>query len=340
MHRTLITPASRPAPPAAGAPAAGARAPGSSGPGTPASGRVRGPLRTAALFGAGGLLLTGCGSGAAPAPGSPDDLRAALPKAVRTAGVLKIGSYLNYPPVDFKEPGGAPAGLDPELARAIGSALGLRVEFTDMAFEKLIPAVQAKQIDLAMSAVIDTKQRQLGAADDGHQADPGVDFVDYFGSGTSMVVKAGNPLNLASLESLCGRTVAVQRGTVQDELATRQTAACLRTGKALQIHRFESDDQALAEVAAGTAAADLNDYPVAQYNTTQPGGAGTFQLAGTNFLQAGPYGITVAKDNTVLRDVIARALDQVIHSGAYDKILAQWNLHRGAVSSAVVNGGL
>ncbi|MEU6239004.1 ABC transporter substrate-binding protein, partial [Kitasatospora sp. NPDC047058] len=294
----------------------------------------------AAALGAGGLLLAGCGSGQAAAPGSPGDLRARLPKAVKAAGVLKIGSYLNYPPVDFKDANGAPAGLDPELARAIASALGLKVEFVDMPFARLIPAVQAKEIDLAMSAVIDTKQRQLGAADDGHQADPGVDFVDYFGSGTSMVVKAGNPLNLASLDSLCGRTVAVQRGTVQDELATRQTAACLRIAKPLQIHRFEGDEQALAEVASGAAVADLNDYPVAQYNTTQPGRAGTFQLAGTNFLQAGPYGITVARDDTDLREVIAKALDQVIHSGEYDKILAKWNLHRGAVSSAVVNGGL
>ncbi|MFB7620947.1 ABC transporter substrate-binding protein [Kitasatospora sp. NPDC056181] len=335
MHRTLTTPVPR-----------STRAPRSAPAPRPAptdllsvAGRSRAPLRAAAALGAGGLLLTGCGS-PAPAPGSQDDLQARLPKAVKAAGVLKIGSYLNYPPVDFKDSGGAPAGLDPELAKAIGSAIGLKVEFTDMPFEKLIPAVQAKQIDLAMSAVIDTKQRQLGAADDGHQADAGVDFVDYFGSGTSMVVKAGNPLNLSSLESLCGRTVAVQRGTVQDELATRQTAACLRTGKQLQIHRFESDDQALAEVAAGAAAADLNDYPVAQYNTTQPGRVGTFELAGSNFLQAGPYGITVAKGNTALRDVIAKALDEVIHSGEYDKILAKWNLHRGAVSSAVVNGGL
>ncbi|MEU1509924.1 ABC transporter substrate-binding protein [Kitasatospora sp. NPDC005748] len=301
--------------------------------------RSRVPLRAAAL-GAGGLLLSGCGSAPVAQPGSQQDLRARLPKAVRDAGVLKIGSYLTYPPVDFKDPAGEPAGLDPELARAIGSHLGLRVEFTDMPFDKLIPAVQAKQLDLAMSAVIDTKQRQLGAADDGHQADPGVDFVDYFATGTSMVVKAGNQLNLTTLDSLCGRTVAVQRGTVQDELAGRQTAACLRIGKPLQIHRFDTDEQALAEVASGAAVADLNDYPVAQYNTTQPGRAGVFQLANTHFLQSGPYGITVAKDNTALRDAVAKALDQVIRGGEYDKILDKWNVRFGAVSSAVVNGGL
>lgn len=93
-------------------------------------------------------------------------------------------------------------------------------------------------------------------------------------------------------------------------------------------------------MASGAAVADLNDYPVAQYNTTQPGRAGVFQLANTHFLQSGPYGITVAKDNTALRDAVAKALDQVIRGGEYDKILDKWNVRFGAVSSAVVNGGL
>ncbi|MFJ2863405.1 ABC transporter substrate-binding protein [Kitasatospora sp. NPDC087314] len=297
-------------------------------------------LRAPALLGVGALLLTGCGGAATDTSDSQADLRARVPGAIRAAGALKIGSYLHYPPVDFRDSDAKPAGLDPEIAAAVGDYLGLRVQFTDLPFDQLIPAVRAKRVDLAMSAVIDTKQRQLGAADDGHQVDPGVDFVDYFTTGTSMVVKAGNQVPLTTVESLCGRTVAVQRGTLQDEFATRQQGACPRTGKELQVHRFDTDDQALAEVADGTAIADLNDYPVAQCDTTTPERAGRFQLANTRFLQSGPYGITVAKDAPELRDVISKALDQVIRGGTYDKILAKWNVGPGAVSSAVVNGGL
>ncbi|MEE1825667.1 transporter substrate-binding domain-containing protein [Streptomyces sp. BE20] len=102
---------------------------------------------------------------------------------------------------DFKDPPGDPAGLDPELARAIGRHLGLRVAFTDLPFDRLIPAVRTGHPDLAMSAVVDTRQRRLGAAEDGCRADAAVDFVDHLATGTSMVVKAGNPLDLSAPES-------------------------------------------------------------------------------------------------------------------------------------------
>ncbi|MER8184603.1 ABC transporter substrate-binding protein [Kitasatospora sp. NPDC094015] len=299
----------------------------------------RTPSRLLAALGAGGLLLSGCASAEVGPGGGQSGLRARIPEQIKKAGLLRIASNLNYAPVDFKGADGNPAGIDPELAAAIGRYLGLKVTFVDMPFEKVIPAVQAKEVDLAMSAVIDTKQRQDGTDEYGRQKNPGVDFIDYFMTGTSILVRTGNPLGINNLDSLCGRTVAVQRGTVQDELAQRQTAACTKLGKPLQIHSLDTDDKALAEVAAGTAAADLNDYPVAEYNTKSADRGGRFQLAG-GYLQPGPYGITVNKESADLRYVVSKALDQLIRNGEYDKLLAKWNVESGAVSSAVVNGGL
>jgi len=296
------------------------------------------PFRALALTGTGSLLLSACGSSSSPAEEAASQLRSRVPQAVRSAGALRVASDLNYPPVDFKGPDGAPAGLDPDLAGALGRYLGLKIEFTDLPFEQVIPAVQQRKADLAMSAVIDTRHRQEGTDDRHQQVDPGVDFIDYFMTGTSILVRANNPLGIATLDGLCGRTVAVQRGTIQAELAERQTAACLKAGKPLQVHELEDDAQAQAEVAAGTAAADLNDFPVAVYNTA-PERGGKFRMIGA-YVQSSPYGITVNKQDTALRDVLAKALDQLIRNGEYDRILAKWGVQRGAVTSAVVNGGL
>ncbi|MFJ8039748.1 ABC transporter substrate-binding protein [Kitasatospora sp. NPDC096147] len=294
------------------------------------------PGRTLAVLGC--LTLAACAGSTTTEPGSAGSLRAQLPRAVRDAGVLRIATDLNYPPVDFKQPDGTPAGLDIDLARALGSHLGLRVEFTDLPFEKVLPAVRERRVDLAVSAVLDTRQRQQGLDDQGRTTDSGVDFVDYFVTGTSILVRRGNPAGIGSLDDLCGQTVALQRGTVQDEIAQRQTAACTKAGKPLTIRRTDTDQQALAEVAAGRAVADLNDYPVAEYNTRDGQGGGRFQVTGGQFLTS-PYGIALAKDSTALRDVLAKALDQLIRNGEYDRILERWGVPGGAVSSAVVNGG-
>lgn len=285
-----------------------------------------------------GLLATSCAS-APPPPDSASALRARLPQSIRAAGELRIGSYLNYVPVEYKDAGGSPIGLDPDLATALGSYLGLRVRFLDMPFNDLIPAVQSGKLDLAMSAVIDSSDRQQGKDATGHVTNPGVDFVDYFLTGTSILVKAGNPLGLSTLDSLCGRTIAVQTNSVQIKVAKAQSAACARTGKPLRIDSVDTDEQAVAEVSSGTAAADLNDYPAASYNTTAPNRRGMFQLVGT-YRESVPYGIVVGRDRKELSAVLSRALDQLIGNGTYQKILDKWNVGSGAIVNVTVNAGL
>ncbi|MQS16592.1 ABC transporter substrate-binding protein [Streptomyces kaniharaensis] len=291
-----------------------------------------------AAAGLSGLLASGCAATPAP-PNASSTLRSRLPQAIRDSGELRIGSYLNYVPVDFKDPGGAPAGLDLDIATALGSYLGLRVRFVDMAFNDLIPAVQAGKLDLAMSAVIDSRDRQQGKDAAGRITNPGVDFVDYFMTGTSILVKAGNPLSVSTLDSLCGHTIAVQGNSVQIKVAKKQSAACARTGKPLRVDSVDNDDQALAEIASGTAVADLNDYPGASYNTTAPDRKGRFQLVG-NYRESDLYGIAVSRNQKELPDILFRALNQLIGNGTYQKILDKWNLGGGAVISATLNAGL
>ncbi|KPC68348.1 atrA protein, partial [Streptomyces sp. NRRL F-6602] len=56
-------------------------------------------------------------------------------------------------------------------------------------------------------------------------------------------------------------------------------------------------------------------------------------------VEAAPYGIAISKSNPELRDAIKAALDAIIESGEYDKIIKKWGVEDGAVTEAVVNGG-
>ncbi|MDH6123348.1 ABC transporter substrate-binding protein [Kitasatospora sp. GP82] len=292
--------------------------------------------RACVALAAGSLLLTACGGGSPSPKAGSEDLHGKLPDSVKSAGVLRIGSDLNYAPVEFKGQNGEATGLDPDIAEAVGKELGLKVEFVDTSFDKLFNALQAKDFDVAMSALSDDRQRRDGTDDSGKAVAPGVDFVDYFIAGTSILVQKDNPKGIRALDDLCGHTVALQRGTTQAAVADRQTGSCTKLKKPLTVHQVDTDEQALAEVSSGKATADLNDFPVAAYAATT--NAGQFQVASAQ-LQPGPYGIALRKSDSALRDLLAKALDRVIRSGAYDKILAKWNVSAGAAQNAVINGG-
>src|SRR5690349_16569344 len=87
---------------------------------------------------AGTMLLTACGdqtknndsgstkasTGASAGTASPADL---LPADIKSKGVIRVGSDIAYPPVEFKDKSGKTAGIDPDLGEALGKVLG--VEF-------------------------------------------------------------------------------------------------------------------------------------------------------------------------------------------------------------------
>ncbi|MFF4491927.1 ABC transporter substrate-binding protein [Streptomyces sp. NPDC001544] len=297
---------------------------------------------------AGALLLTGCGdhtdksgsdSSSSGSGSSSAPLAAKLPADVRKAGVVKVGSDIAYPPVEFMQSGKA-VGIDPDIADALGKQLGVRFEFDNGKFDNLIVGLQAKRYQVLMSAMNDTKDRQNGIdSDNGHKVGNGVDFVDYFTAGTSILVQKGNPKGVKSLDDLCGKVVALQKGTTSEGIAKAQNKKCTKDGKkAIDLQTFDTDPEALLRLKQGASVADLNDFPVAAYNAKTSGGGKDFEVVGDQ-IEAGPYGIAVSKDNTRLRDALQAAMAAIIKNGEYGKILAKWNVTQGAVTESKINGG-
>ncbi|MFD7835773.1 ABC transporter substrate-binding protein [Streptomyces sp. NPDC059761] len=294
---------------------------------------------------AGALILTGCGdqtekgSSATPSGGTSKDNSApffsALPKKIQDAGVIKIGTDSAYAPMEFVE-GGKIVGVDPDIAEALGKQLGVKMQFTAGTFDGLITSIYTGREDAIMSSITDNKQRQEGLDDKGQKIGKGIDFVDYFSSGLSLLVKKGNPEGIKSLDDLCGKTVAVQRGTTYEDAFKAQAEKC--GDKKLTIQAFDTDAEAQTRVKAGGAVADLNDYPVAAYTVKTSGGGNDFEIAGQQS-GVGLFGIGVSKENTQLRDALKQALDAAIKDGSYGKALEKWNVQDSAVKSATVNAG-
>ncbi|KJK56308.1 hypothetical protein UK12_23460 [Saccharothrix sp. ST-888] len=281
----------------------------------------------------GALLLSACGVG-----GGKASLHDQLPEAIRKAGVIRVGASFTAAPVIFRTPDGQPGGVDPDIAAALEKVLGVTFEFQDVGpFANVLPGLLDKQYDIAMSGITDTREREQGVDKDNKQINEGVDFVDYFMAGIGIVVGKGNPEKLSKIDDLCGRSVAVKKGTIHDDLATRQQKPCEHLGRPLKVLATNADAEALADLHSGQADAYLTDYPKALYNTQTVDGGRAFDLAGPQ-LQPRPYGIAVRKSDSVLRDILTKAINSLVVDSTYEGILAKRQLSAGAVHNSVVNG--
>ena len=280
----------------------------------------------ASLLGVSALSACGTSSDAAPkAIGAKAPLFKQLPAAYQKSKVIKVGSDIAYAPMEYYATDGTTVlGFDKELTNALSKQLGVTFQWNNATFDGLITQLGSKRIDVAISGMSDTAERQQK-----------IDFVDYYQAGAMILVKKGNPEGVRTLADLCGKTIAVQRGTTQEGYAENQSEKC---PTAIKILSFDRETEAMLQVKNGRAVADLQDYPVATYNARTSGGGEDFEVVGDQ-IQAGPLGIGVAKDNTGLREALRKSLQRTINDGTYAKLIKKYQTPLGAVTSATVNAG-
>jgi polar amino acid transport system substrate-binding protein len=292
------------------------------------------PLRVAA-----GLVLAvvatipaACGGPAATAVTAPGGARLnqtlhdRLPQSVRDRGVLRVGTDASYAPMSSFGPDGRTIiGVEPDLGVEIGRVLGVRLQFVNIDFVKLLPAVADGGIDLAMSAMTDTPERAKTA-----------DFVDYFSAGTSIVVQRGNPAGVTDIKDLCGKVVAVEQGTTQVDLLARAQKNC---GDPIIMKTYTTNSDALVELRTGRAVAVLNDLPPAVFLVNDSRTRSHYQLASTTQYEPGLYGIVVPKGQPGLRDAVQGAFEELLSRGVYASVLSRWGVRDSAIDRISVNSG-
>jgi polar amino acid transport system substrate-binding protein len=254
-------------------------------------------------------------------------LHNSLPERFRSGGIIEVGTDASYAPASFFGPNGRQiVGFEPDLAAALGKVLGVRIKFVNFDFATMLPRLANHEVDLAISAMTDTPDREKQA-----------DFVNYFSAGTSIVVQRGNPKAVTDLQDLCGHVVAVEKGTVQVDLLQRSQQKCVDGPIKIKLYATNSD--ALVQLRTGRAVAVLNDFPPAAYLASEASTKAHYQLASNVQYEPGLYGIAVAKDRTQLRDAIRGALSEIIRAGTYTKVLNKWGVTDGAVRQTSVNSG-
>ncbi|GAA1815740.1 ABC transporter substrate-binding protein [Agromyces neolithicus] len=304
--------------------------------------------RTTTLFGATAvvvaLALSGCsGAGDSGAEAAADAnlpagdevsttvdpaLTELLPDDIVEKGRIDVAIDVPYPPMAMYDENNRVIGFDPELGRLLGQKLGIDVSLNKQAFDSIIPSLQADKNDIIMSGMNDTPERQETLT-----------FVDYTHGGFAILVAAGNPNGVATQHDLCGKTVSVQKATVQGELLRAMDCGA----DPVVVTELPSDLDAQTALRAGKSDAYVADGYVAEYVAAHTEDGEAFDVvrdpenpSGFNPVYSG---IGILKEETELIEVIRQALQALMDEGSYQKVLERNDLAPYAVDSAEVNQG-
>ena len=280
------------------------------------------------------LALAGCGSSnssttattatSGSSSGNPTVV-ALVPASAKSKGTLIVAADASYPPNEFvSSDGHTVIGMDADLAQALAKEMGLSQNTVNATFATIIPGITSGKYDVGASSFTDTKEREKT-----------VTFVTYFSAGTSFYAKSSSNPGVNTLADLCGKTVAVEKGTTQQEDATKQSATCTKEGKkGVTVLVFADQNSANLAISSGRAEIGMADSPVAAYQVKQSNGQ--FKLVGQTYGTA-PYGIAIAKSSG-LAPAIQAALKAMIANGTYQHILEKWGVQSGAITTPVING--
>jgi len=216
---------------------------------------------------------------------------------------LVVATDTAFVPFEFKK-GDKYVGFDIDLWDAIAKQLNLSYSLKPMDFSGIIPALQTRNVDLALAGITITDERKKA-----------IDFSDgYYKSGLLVIVKANNN-DVKGINDLNGKVVAVKSGTGSVDYVKTHI-------KTKDLRQFPNIDNAYMELGTNRADAVVHDTPNILYfiNTA---GRGQFKAVGDS-LEAQQYGIALPKGSDDLREKINGALKTLRDNGTYNAIYKKW----------------
>ncbi|MEM2004031.1 MAG: ABC transporter substrate-binding protein [Halobacteria archaeon] len=133
-----------------------------------------------------------------------------LVETIKSRGKLIVGTSADWPPFEYIDAKGNYAGIDIAIADKIAKELGVQLEVKDMKFAALIEALKGGQVDLVIADLHHTAERERE-----------IDFSKgyYVAYDAAVVVLKSRASEFKDEQSLYGKNIGVQLGTIQEEWA-------------------------------------------------------------------------------------------------------------------------
>jgi ABC-type amino acid transport substrate-binding protein len=238
----------------------------------------------------------------APAPARP----AAKPTFPPPAFKITVATEAAYPPFNYLDRKGMPAGFEMELAQEACQRIKAECEFAAFKWDDLIPGLLDKKFDIIMSSLEVTSERRkrLGLSR------------RYYLSPGAFIAAKGAPFD-GPPSLLRNKRIGVQRDSTHADWADKSFR------RSAQLKRYNTVAEALAALANDEVDAVFGDKSQLWRWSQKPEGK-CCELVGQDIKDNQTLGIGVAaglrKEDAKLRDALNKAFADMIGDGTYKKI--------------------
>jgi polar amino acid transport system substrate-binding protein len=251
------------------------------------------------------LLLFGCAE--MQRPSTTASAPASTLERILLVGELRVGMSGNMPPMNMTTKEDKLIGLDADLAAVMANAMGVRLKLEKIPFNELLPALEVGRIDMIISNMTITPERNLKA-----------DFVGpYFVSGKGLLTKRATLAKAEKMEDLNSPdfTFVVLKGSTS-ELVARKGAP-----KAGLLTAY-SEDEAVQMVLNGDADAMIADFPICVVAAYRHKGSGLVSVVAPITYE--PIGIAIPKGDPHLVNWLENVLDGLRKAGVMEELKVKW----------------
>ncbi len=222
---------------------------------------------------------------------------------IQKTKLIKIAIPADFPPYGFVGIDLQPQGLDIDMAKYIAEKMGAKVELVTVTSANRIAYLQTKKADLVISTLGKNPEREKV-----------IDFTSAY-SPFFQAIYATKSLSIKGMEDLKGKSVAVTRGSIEDQELSKVAPA------GADIKRFEDNNATISAFVSGQTQLVATGASVAgNMILKNPQLNAEYKL----LLKDSPNFIGVAKGEDALRTRVNAIIADAKKAGDIDKMAQKW----------------
>lgn len=245
------------------------------------------------------LVLFGCGTGGSENAGKKEEGTASEGGETKK---LIVGTDATYAPMESMDSSGNIVGIDIDIVKAIAEEVGVEVEFKNIGWEPLFPAVKNGEVDFAVSSITITDDRKKE-----------FDFTEPYYI-AKQVILVPEDSDITKFKDLKDKKVSVQINTTGHEVVKG-----LLGNTNPNIIAAETMPLAIEEMLNGNADTSVGDNSVVnEYLKNNPDKK--LKVIEDDSFEKEYYGLMVKKGNQELIDLLNEGIEKIKENGKLKEI--------------------